>query len=123
MTVRAIRGAIQVEADDPALISEAAVTLMSEVVGANSVLLDDIISVLFTMTPDLTSDFPARAVRSAGLGEVPLMCASEIAVPGATPRVIRLLAHVVSSRPRSEIHHIYLRGAAVLRPDLALNSK
>lgn len=118
-TVRAVRGAIQIDRDDPADIFTGTGELVAEVMRRNDLGADDIISVLFTMTPDLASDFPAVAARDVGLHEVPLMCATEIAVPNALPRVIRLLAHVQVDRPRSAIQHVYLRGAARLRPDLA----
>ena len=74
------------------------------------------ISVLFTVTPDLTAEFPALAARKLGFHAVPLMCATEIPVPGAMPRVVRLMAHVDTDRPRSEIQHVYLRGAAGAPP-------
>src|SRR5437763_165452 len=77
-----------------------------------------LISVIFTATPDLTAEFPAYAARSMGITDVPLLCATEIDVPGAMPRVIRLLAHVESDLPRSDVRHVYLRGAAGLRTDL-----
>jgi chorismate mutase len=77
------------------------------------------ISIVFTLTPDLTSAFPAAAARDLGLVDVPLLCATEVPVPGALPRVVRLLAHVESDRPRSAVRHVYLRGATRLRPDLA----
>jgi len=80
---------------------------------------DDIVSILFTLTSDLTATFPAVAARRLGLVTVPLMCASEVDVPGALPRVVRLLAHVETDLPRAEIRHVYLDGAEVLRPDLA----
>ena len=73
---------------------------------------------MFTATPDLTAEFPAYAARQMGLTDVPLLCTTEIAVPGAMPRVLRLLAHVELDKPRSAIHHVYLRGAAALRTDL-----
>ncbi len=119
MAVRAVRGAIQIDRDDPAVIAEATAELLAEVLGRNELDAAEIISVVFTMTPDLASGFPAAAARAAGLTDVPLLCATEIGVPGALPRVIRLLAHVQSDRPRAAIRHVYLRGAARLRPDLA----
>ena len=85
---------------------------------ATSLSADDIISILFTATPDLTAEFPAYAARLLGLTDVPLMCASEIAVPGAMPRVLRLLAHVETDLGRADVRHVYLRGAAALRSDL-----
>ncbi len=73
---------------------------------------------IFTATPDLRSEFPAYAVRQVGITDVPLLCATEIDVPGAMPRVLRLLAHVETERSRGQIRHPYLRGAAALRTDL-----
>jgi len=119
VTVRAIRGAVQVDADDRDLILEGTAELVGEVMARNDLATDDIISVLFTVTPDLTAEFPALAARKLGFHDVPLICANEIPVPGAMPRVVRLLAHVETSRPRSEVQHVYLRGAAALRLDIA----
>ncbi len=119
MTVRAIRGAIQVAANEREDVLEGASELVREVLQHNHIQPDDLISILFTATPDLTADFPAYAARQLGLTDVPLMCACEIAVPGAMPRVLRLLAHVETDLARSEIRHVYLRGAAKLRSDLA----
>jgi len=79
---------------------------------------DDIISILFTATEDIVSIFPATAARSMGLGAVPLICARELSVVGATPRCIRVMLHVTTDRPRDEIHHVYLEGAQGLRDDL-----
>ena len=80
---------------------------------------DDVISVLFTVTPDLTAEFPALAARKLGFHAVPLMCATEIPVKGAMPRVVRLMAHVETEHPRAKIQHVYLRGAVGLRQDIA----
>jgi chorismate mutase len=118
--ISGIRGAIQVDADLRELVIDGTRELMDAVLTRNHIGVADVISVLFTVTPDLCSAFPATAAREMGLHEVPLMCATEIDVPGAPPRMIRLLAHVESSLPRSAVQHVYLRGAAVLRPDLAL---
>jgi chorismate mutase len=119
MAVRAVRGAIQIDRDDPAAIAAATAELLDELTARNGLRAEDFISVVFTMTPDLASGFPAAAARERGLGDVPLLCATEVGVPGALPRVIRLLAHVATERPRAAIRHVYLRGAARLRPDLA----
>ncbi len=119
MTVRAIRGAIQVDANDRDAILESTAELVSAVMSRNDLTTDDVISVLFTVTPDLTAEFPALAARKIGFHAVPLICATEIPVPGAMPRVVRLMAHVESDRPRSQIQHVYLRGAAALRLDIA----
>lgn len=119
MTVRAVRGATQVEADDRDQILEATTELVAEVMSRNELSTDDVISVIFTTTPDLTAEFPALAARKLGFHEVPLLCASEIAVPGSLPRVIRLMAHIETGRPRSDVQHVYLRGATALRLDIA----
>src|SRR4029077_7291992 len=119
MTVRAVRGAVQVDSADREAILEATAELVPEVMSRNDLTTDDVISVLFTSTPDLTAEFPALAARKIGFHEVPLMCAAEIAVPGAMPRVVRLMAHVETDRPRSAIQHVYMRGATALRLDIA----
>ncbi len=118
MAVRAIRGAIQVDADERESLLDATAELVTEVLRRNTLEPDDLISVVFTVTPDLRSDFPAYAARRLGLTDVPLLCATEIDVAGAMPRVVRLLAHVETDRPRADLRHIYLRGAAQLRTDL-----
>ena len=118
MSVRAIRGAIQVDADTREDVLEGSAELVTAVLERNRLSADDIISILFTATPDLTAEFPAYAARLLGLTDVPLMCASEIAVPGAMPRVLRLLAHVETELDRADVRHVYLRGAAGLRTDL-----
>lgn len=119
LTVRAIRGAIQLDAVDRDAILEGTAELVNAVMTRNDLTPDDVISVLFTVTPDLTAEFPALAARKTGFHAVPLMCATEIPVPGAMPRVVRLMAHVETGRPRAEIQHVYLRGAAALRLDIA----
>ncbi|GAA3939810.1 chorismate mutase [Actinomadura viridis] len=119
MAVRAVRGATQIDADDREQILEATTELVTEVMTRNGLTTDDVISVLFTATPDLTAEFPALAARKLGFHEVPLLCAAEIAVPHALPRVIRLMAHIETDRPRAEIQHVYLRGATALRLDIA----
>ena len=119
MAVRAIRGATQVDADDREQVLEATRELVSTVLMRNGVVSEDLISILFTATPDLRSEFPALAARELGLGDVPLMCATEIDVPHALPRVLRLMAHVETPKARSDIQHVYLRGAVALRRDIA----
>ena len=118
MAVRAIRGAIQVENNDRDEILQGTAELVAAVMERNHVAADDLISIVFTATPDLTAEFPAYAARQMGLTDVPLLCTTEIAVPGSMPRVLRLLAHVESDLPRADIRHAYLRGAAALRTDL-----
>ena len=117
--MRAIRGATQVDADERELILDATAELVAAVLARNELLADDVISVLFTTTPDLTAEFPAVAARKLGFEEVPMLCASEIDVPGALPRVIRLMAYAEIDRPRHLVRHVYLRGAAQLRRDIA----
>ena len=119
MAVRAIRGATQVAADDRDEVLGATRELVSTVLERNELDPADLISILFTATPDLVSEFPALAARELGLGDVPLMCATEIAVPHALPRVLRLMAHVETPKPRAEVQHVYLRGAEALRRDIA----
>lgn len=118
MAVRAIRGAIQIEADDRDAILNGTSELVGEVLHRNGIDPMDLISIIFTASPDLTAEFPAYAARLMGLSDVPLLCTTEIAVPGSMPRVLRLLALVESDRHRSEIRHVYLGGAATLRTDL-----
>jgi chorismate mutase len=118
VAVRAIRGAIQVDANERDAILEGTSELVKEVLHRNDVDPADLISIVFTATPDLNAEFPAYAARLMGLTDVPLLCTTEIAVPGSMPRVLRLLAHVESGLDRSHVRHVYLRGAAALRTDL-----
>jgi chorismate mutase len=118
MTLRAVRGATQVDADDRDEIITATAELVRAVLERNQLTPDDLVSVIFTATPDLTAEFPAYAARLIGITDVPFLCATEIAVPGSMPRVIRLLAHVDCDLARAAVRHVYLRGAAALRTDL-----
>jgi chorismate mutase len=117
--LRAVRGATRLEVDDPEHMRERVVELVNEMLERNELTTEDLVSVIFTATPDLRSDFPAAAARSLGLGEVPLICAQEIDVAGALTSVVRVLVHAETDRPRAEVVHVYLRGAEVLRTDLA----
>jgi chorismate mutase len=116
--VRALRGATTVDADQPEQITERTVALLEEMFERNGVDHDDLISIWFTVTEDLTSAFPAAGARTVGLGDVPLLCAREIPVPGSTPRCIRVLAHLTTDRARDQLHHVYLEGAVGIRDDL-----
>ena len=118
MAVRAIRGATQLEVDERELVLEQSAELVRAVLEANDLDSADLISILFTVTPDLHSEFPAVAGRQIGLTDVPLMCMQEIDVPHALPRVVRMMVHVETSRSREKIQHVYLHGAVSLRPDL-----
>jgi chorismate mutase len=119
VAVRAIRGAVQVDVDDRDAILDGTTELVTALMTRNDLTPDDVISVLFTVTPDLTTEFPALAARKIGFHAVPMMCATEIPVVGALPRVVRLMAHVETDRPRAQIQHVYLRGATALRLDIA----
>src|SRR5215207_3829507 len=117
MQLRALRGAITVEANEPKAILSATEELVRAVMERNSLEPDRMVSCIFTCTNDLDAEFPAVAARDMGLSAVPLLCAREIDVPGALPRVIRLLLHCYAD-PASEAKHVYLREAVVLRRDL-----
>jgi chorismate mutase len=116
--LRALRGATTVEADDADAIVAATADLLSAMLTRNQVRPDDVVSVLFTATDDLTAEFPAVGARSVGLSEVPLMCAREMPVPGAVARCIRVLMHLYTNRAVDRLEHVYLRGASHLRSDL-----
>jgi len=116
--VRALRGATTVDADTSEQIHERVGALVNEMLARNDVDKDDLISVIFTATDDVTSMFPAAAARAVGLGDVPLLCARELAIAGGTPRCIRVLMHLNTERSRAELRHVYLAGAEGLRDDL-----
>ena len=118
MAVRAVRGATQLDADIREHMLERVAEMVTDVMEANGLEVDDFISVIFTATPDLVSEFPAYAARRLGFGDVPLICARELAVEGAMPRVVRMLAHVESDLSKQDVTHVYLHGAAALRSDL-----
>ncbi|MEX0726194.1 MAG: chorismate mutase [Planctomycetaceae bacterium] len=119
MAVRGIRGAITVTIDQPADILAATRELLEELLRANQIThFEDVVSAIFTTTSDLTSTFPAEAARLLGMKQVPLLCACEIPVPGAMPQCIRVLLHVNTEKPQSDIVHVYLRDAKKLRPDM-----
>lgn len=119
MSVQAIRGATCLDADDSAEMTDAVTELLTQMKDRNQLQEGDFISILFTATPDLHSAFPAQAARAIGFTDVALMCAQEMDVPGAMPRVVRVLAHVDTARPRAHLKHVFLRGAQALRRDLA----
>lgn len=119
MKMRGIRGAITVDADDAPSIVAATKRLLLEMTSRNEVELDDIASVLFSLTPDLHAAFPALGAREMGWTHVPMLHFTEIDVPGSLGQCIRVLMHVNTARALDEIEHVYLDGAAVLRPDLA----
>lgn len=119
MAVRAVRGAVQLERDEAGHMDEQVSALLTAILERNALVADDLISIWFTATPDLHSDFPAAAARGLGIVDVPLICAQEIDVDGAMPRVVRVLAHIESALDRVEISHVYLGATAALRKDIA----
>ncbi|HUF37309.1 MAG TPA: chorismate mutase [Anaerolineales bacterium] len=122
MPTRGLRGAVQATADTPEAIYTAARDLLTAIYARNpSLAADDIASIFFTMTSDLTSAYPALAARQLGWVDTPLLCAVEIDVPGGLERVIRVLLHWNTGRSQTEIHHVYLGAAAALRPDLNID--
>jgi chorismate mutase len=118
MSVLALRGAITLERDEREHLVERVQRLLAEMLDRNQVVHDDLISILFTATPDVHSAFPAAAARAMGLGDVPLICAQELDIEGAMPLCIRVMMHVNTSRRRDELRHVYLEQARVLRDDL-----
>ena len=117
--IRGIRGATSVEEDTRDAVLEATAELLRKVLDANDITdLERVSSAFFTTTPDLVSCFPAEAARGLGFGSVPLLCASEIAVAGALPKLVRVLLHVDTDLPQKFVTHVYLRRAKALRPDL-----
>jgi chorismate mutase len=118
VAVRAVRGATQLEVDAREHMLERVAEMVTDVMTSNGLEVDDFISVIFTATTDLVSEFPAYAARRLGFGEIPLLCARELEIDGAMPRVVRMLAHVETDLPRADITHVYLHGAARLRRDL-----
>lgn len=120
--VRGIRGATTVDANERSAIIDASRELVTHMLEANEVDTEEIASVIFTVTLDLDAEFPAVGGRLAGLGHVPLLCATEIGVPGSQPRCLRVLMHVNTRKSQAEIRHIYLKDAVSLRPDLEAGS-
>lgn len=116
--LRGIRGATTVEADDADEIRLRTQELVREMLSRNDVKADDLVSIFFTTTDDLSAAFPATAARELGLDDVPLFGGREMAVPGALERCIRVLVQCYSELGRGEIRHVYLERAKVLRADL-----
>ena len=118
LRIWAVRGAITTTEDRAEAVSEATQELLKELFRQNHIEPEDIVSIIFTATPDLTSEFPAAAARKLGLSDTPLMCAQEIAKVGALPRCIRVLIHFYTDLEKDELYPVYLRDAVKLRPDL-----
>jgi chorismate mutase len=118
MAVRAVRGATQLDEDTREHMLDRVAEMVLDVMESNGLEVDDFISVIFTATSDLVSEFPAYAARRLGFGDVPLICARELEIAGSMPRVVRMMAHVETGLSRQEVTHVYLHGAAHLRRDL-----
>jgi chorismate mutase len=117
-TLRALRGATTVDEDVEAHVHERVVELLDQMCERNGIDHEDVVSILFTATDDLHATFPAAGARKAGFGDVPLICARELDVHGATPRCLRVMMHLYTERSRTDLHHIYLHAAVALRDDL-----
>ncbi len=117
-SVLALRGATTLERDEQDHLLDRVGELLEAMLARNGVEHDDLISILFTATPDIHSVFPAAAARRMGLGDVPLICASEIDVTGAMALCVRVMMHLNTDRSRGELRHVYLGEARSLRDDL-----
>jgi chorismate mutase len=117
--VRAVRGATTLDADTVEQLEARVPELVQAMLEANELGIDDVISIVFTATTDVTAGFPASAARRLPLHDTPLLGAVELPVDGALERCIRVLMHVESSRDKADIRHLFLHGAGTLRPDLA----
>jgi chorismate mutase len=118
MAVRAIRGATQVDVDEKEHVLAVTRDLVSEVMESNELVPDDVISIVFSATRDISSVAPALAARQLGLHEPALLCLQEMHVEGALPRLVRLLAHVETQLTRDQVQNVYRRGTGVLRQDV-----
>lgn len=119
MSVRAVRGATQLDEDVREHMLERVEEMVRDVMASNGLEVDDFISIIFTATADLVSEFPAYAARQLGFSDVPLLCARELEIERSMPRVVRMMAHVETDLPRADLTHVYLHGAAALRRDLS----
>jgi len=122
MSVRGIRGATVAAADTPEAIRAATRELLLALTEANGLLPDDVASIIFTLTPDLTAEVPARAARELGWHDAALMCMAEMNAAGGLEHCIRVLIHWNSDKPPDQIHHVYLHAAGQLRPDRSVPS-
>ena len=118
MICRGVRGATTVSHNNRDEILEATRQLLALMIRRNGIESKDVASAIFTITSDLNAEFPALAARQLGWMDVPLNCTHEISVPGSLPKCIRILLHWNTTRPQSEIAHVYVRDAVRLRPDL-----
>ncbi len=118
MKIWAVRGAITISKDTAAEILAATSELLTQIFAENSIEAENIVSIIFTVTPDIKSEFPAVAARKLGLTSTPLMCCQEISKKGALPLCIRTLIHFYTDLAKEDIQPVYLNDAVKLRPDL-----
>lgn len=121
MRVRAIRGAITADEDNREEIISVTSELLREMISRNGVDIEDMVYIFFTSTGDLKGEFPAVAARELGLNHVPVICARELDIQGSLPLTIRVMMLAYTEKPLDQIHHVYLKGAVVLRTDLKEN--
>ena len=122
MPCRAIRGAITIDENTNDAILSDTKTLLHEMLYSNHIQTEDIVSIFFSLTPDLNATFPARAARQMGYKNIPLFCMQEIDVPEGLGKCLRILVHINSDKPNAEIIHSYLKDAHILRPDYQQNT-
>jgi chorismate mutase len=116
--VRALRGATTIDVDTREQVMDRTAELIELILERNAITKDDLISVIFTATSDVHSEFPAAAARAIGISDVPLLCAQELDIAGAVQRCIRVLIHLTTDRAPADLRHVYLHGAEPLRTDL-----
>jgi chorismate mutase len=114
----ALRGAITCDEDTKPEIETKTQRLVTTMLERNEIAHDDIVSIIFTATDDLTAEFPATAARALGLGDIPLLCARELGIAHGMPRTVRVMMHFYGEQSRTGLHHVYLEGARALRDDL-----
>jgi len=115
---RALRGATTVDENDKEEILSAVAEMFEEIIKRNELASEDIASIIFSLTPDLDKVFPASVIRQLGITDVPLLDVAQPDIEGALKKCIRVLIHINTYKKNSDLHHVYLRGAKVLRPDL-----
>ena len=118
MRLLALRGATTCAENTKAEIEAKTQKLVAEMLDRNAISHDDLVSIIFTATDDLTAEFPATSARALGLGDVPLLCARELGIAHGMKQTIRVLMHFYGEQRRGDLHHVYLEGARSLRDDL-----
>ena len=114
----ALRGATTCDENTKAEVEVKTQRLVAEMLERNAIAHDDLVSIIFTATDDITAEFPATAARALGLGDVPLLCARELGIDHGKPLAIRVMMHFYGEQARGDLHHVYLEGARSLRDDL-----